>query len=178
MSDEGGKTKVVVDHAYKSRTDFMLEDNAELCSSIRERILHRVVPLMERFFQYKPTRMERYMVSCYDTETGGHFSRHRDNINKGAEHRRFAASFNLNSDFDGCELMFPEFGRKLYKVPCGGGVIFSTGALHEVMPITRGKRYAFIPFFYGETEAQLRLDNNANLHAGEKLYTGEGDKLF
>jgi hypothetical protein len=178
MQDEGGKTKVIVDHDYKSRTDFMMEDNPELCASVRERIVRRVVPMMERFFQYRPTRMERYMVSCYDTETGGHFSRHRDNVNKGAEHRVFAASFNLNDDYEGCGLMFAEFGRNIYKVPRGGGIVFSTGILHEVMPIMRGKRYALVPFFYGEEQASLRLENNANMHAGEKLYSGEGDKLF
>jgi predicted 2-oxoglutarate/Fe(II)-dependent dioxygenase YbiX len=119
------------------------------------------------------------MVSCYDAATNGHFARHRDNINKGAEHRRFAASFNLNDDYEGCEVTFPEFGRKLYKAPRGGGVVFSTGILHQVMPVTRGKRYAFIPFFYGEEDAKLRLQNNDNLHEGEKLfYTGGGDKLL
>ena len=178
MRDEEGKTKVIVDHGYKSRTDFILEDNVDLCASIRDRIVRRVVPMMERFFQYRPTRMERYMVSCYSAATNGHFWRHRDNVNKGAEHRRFAASFNMNDDFDGCGLMFPEFGRTLYRAPRGGGIIFSTAALHEVMPITRGERYAFIPFFYGEEDVTLRLNNNANMHAGEKLYTGEGDKLF
>jgi predicted 2-oxoglutarate/Fe(II)-dependent dioxygenase YbiX len=178
MRDEQGKTRVVVDREYKSRTDCILEDNFEVCASIRDRVVQRVVPMMERFLQYRPTRMERYMVSCYDTETGGHFSRHRDNANKGAEHRRFAASFNLNQDYDGCGLMCAEFGRTIYKAPFGGCVIFSTAILHEVMPITRGKRYAFIPFFYGEEDAQVRLKNNANMGAGEKLYTGEGDRLF
>ena len=178
MRDEGGKTRVIVDHDYKSRTDFMLEDNASLCAEIRARIVRRAVPMMERFFQYKPTRMERYMVSCYDVETGGHFSRHRDNINIGAQHRRFAATINLNDDFEGCELMFPEFGRTLHKLSRGGCTIFSTGALHEVMPITHGRRYAFLPFFYGEEDAHLRLKNNNKLHAGEKQYSGKDDELY
>ena len=122
--------------------------------------------------------MDRYLVSCYDAETGGHFTRHRDNVNLGARHRRFAASFNLNDGFEGCELVFPEFGRRLYKPPRGGAIVFSTGALHQVLPITRGKRYAFVPFFYGEDEAHLRMRNNEYLDDGEGLYTGERDKLF
>ena len=45
-------------------------------------------------------------------------------------------------------------------------------------PVTRGKRYAFIPFFYGEDEAATRLANNARLADGETHYTGERDRLF
>ena len=122
--------------------------------------------------------MDRYLVSCYAAESGGHFFRHRDNVNAGARHRRFAVSFNLNTDYDGCDLIFPEFGRRLYRAPFGGAIVFSTGALHQVTRITRGKRYAFVPFLYGEEDANKRLANNALLGAGEGLYTGENDRLF
>ena len=56
--------------------------------------------------------------------------------------------------------------------------MFSCGALHEVTPITRGRRYAFIPFLYGEADAALRHDNNARLHDSEALYSGEDDRLY
>ena len=176
MIDEGGKTKTIIDHSKKQRHDFLVED-AAVREGIRDRIVRRVLPAMERFFQYRPTRMDRYLVSCYGAEDGGHFSRHRDNVNAGARHRKFAASFNLNGNYDGCDLLFPEFGRRLYRAPVGGAIVFSTGALHQVTPITRGKRYAFVPFFYGEEEAQQRLINNSSLHEGEGLYTGANDKL-
>ena len=61
---------------------------------------------------------------------------------------------NLNGDYEGCDLIFPEFGRRTYRAPVGGAIVFSCGALHEVTPITKGKRYAFLPFLYGEAEAQ------------------------
>ena len=88
--------------------------------------------------------------------SGGHFFRHRDNVNAGAEHRRFAVSINLNGDYEGCDLVFPEFGRRTYRAPVGGAIVFSCGALHEVTPIRRGRRYAFLPFLYGEEDAALR----------------------
>jgi hypothetical protein len=50
---------------------------------------------------------------------GGHFYRHRDNINAGAQHRRFAGTINLNKDYDGSDLIFPEFGRRFYRAPHG-----------------------------------------------------------
>ncbi|MGB9154496.1 MAG: 2OG-Fe(II) oxygenase [Alphaproteobacteria bacterium] len=177
MRDVNQKTMTVIDYTAKRRSDLTIEDPA-VRDAIRDRIVRRVVPMMERFLQYKPTRMDRYLVSCYDSETGGHFSRHRDNVNAGARHRKFAASFNLNEGYEGCRLIFPEFGRRLYAPPLGGAIVFSTGALHQVTPITKGKRYAFVPFFYGEDESRMRLQNNANLHEGEGLYTAERDKLF
>ncbi len=177
MLDRDGKTETVINHALKSRRDYIINDQ-DVRELIRARIVRRVVPAIERFFQFRPTRMDRAIVSCYAAEDGGHFFRHRDNINAGARHRRFAASFNLNRDYDGCEVVFPEFGNTRYKAPEGGAVIFSTGILHEVMPVTRGKRYAFIPFFYGEEDARLRLANNALLQTGERKYTGDNDRLF
>jgi predicted 2-oxoglutarate/Fe(II)-dependent dioxygenase YbiX len=122
--------------------------------------------------------MDRYIIACYDSETGGHFYRHRDNINAGAQHRRFAVTINLNSDYDGCDLVFPEFGRKTYRAPHGGALVFSCGALHQVTPITRGRRYAFLAFLYSEADAAKREANNARLHEGEVLYTGAGDRLI
>jgi hypothetical protein len=54
--------------------------------------------------------MDRHVVACYDAEIGGHFTRHRDYLNPDLEHRRFAVSINLNGNYDGCDLIFPEFG--------------------------------------------------------------------
>jgi predicted 2-oxoglutarate/Fe(II)-dependent dioxygenase YbiX len=177
MLDQGGKTATIVNYNLKRRSDFVIDD-PDVRASMRERIVRRLVPAIERFFQYRPTRMDRYMVSRYDADTGGHFSRHRDNVNAGARHRRFAVTINLNRDYEGGDLIFPEFGRRVYRAPHGGAIVFSTGALHQVTPMTRGSRYAFIPFLYGEEDARLREANNALLQSGETLYVGGRDQLF
>ena len=151
----------------------------EVRELVRGQIVRRLVPAIERYFQFKATRMDRYIVACYDSAVGGHFHRHRDNINAGAQHRRFAVSINLNKDFDGGDLVFPEFGRKAYRPPEGGALVFSCGALHQVTPVTRGRRYAFLAFLYGEEDASKREANNARLHAGEMQYDMSGrDRLF
>ena len=74
--------------------------------------------------------------------------------------------------------MFPEFGRKVYRPPEGGALVFSCGALHQVTPVTKGRRYAFLAFLHGEEDAKRRVANNARLHVGEQPYTGERDRLF
>ncbi len=80
--------------------------------------------------------MERYLVGCYDAAEGGHFSPHRDNTTPGTAHRRFAISINLNDDFEGGEVSFPEYGP-------------------------RG--FAFLPFVYDNAAAAIREANRGSL---------------
>jgi len=175
--DIEGKTTTLTDGRLKRRRDVPVQA-PEVRELVRDHVVRRLLPQIERNFQFQATRMDRYIVACYDSESGGHFFRHRDNVNAGAEHRRFALSINLNGDFDGCDLMFPEFGRKVYRPPVGGALVFSCGALHQVMPVTRGRRYAFLAFLYGEEDAKKRESNNARLHAGEIQYQAGHDRLF
>jgi predicted 2-oxoglutarate/Fe(II)-dependent dioxygenase YbiX len=175
--DIDGKTTTLTDGRLKRRRDVCVHA-PQVRELVRDHVVRRLLPQIERNFQFQATRMDRYIVACYDSESGGHFFRHRDNVNAGAEHRRFALSINLNGDFDGCDLMFPEFGRKVYRPPVGGALVFSCGALHQVMPVTRGRRYAFLAFLYGEEDARKREANNSRLHAGEIQYQTGHDHLF
>jgi len=177
LLDVEGKTATVLDYRLKRRHDLLVAA-PELRDVLRQRIVSRLLPELQRFFQFEATRMDRHLVSCYDSALGGHFYRHRDNINAGAEHRRFAITINLNKDYDGGDLIFPEFGRRTYRAPVGGAVVFSCGALHQVTPVTRGKRYAFLAFLYGEADAAKREANNARLHEDEARYDGAWDRLF
>ena len=177
LLDVDGKTATVLDYRLKRRHDLLIAA-PELRDMLRQRIVCRLLPELQRFFQFEATRMDRHLVSCYDSALGGHFYRHRDNINAGAQHRRFAVTINLNKDYDGGDLIFPEFGRRTYRAPVGGAVVFSCGALHQVTPVTRGKRYAFLAFLYGEADAAKREENNARLHEDEARYDGAWDRLF
>ena len=177
LLDADGKTGTVLDHRLKRRRDLPIVV-PELRERIRGQLVRRLLPAIERYFQFAATRMDRYLVSCYDSAEGGYFHRHRDNLNAGAEHRRFAVSINLNRDYDGCDLIFPEFGRRLYRAPLGGAVVFSCGALHEVTPIARGRRYAFLPFLYNEEDAAKRLANNSRIAEGSARYAVGDDLLY
>jgi predicted 2-oxoglutarate/Fe(II)-dependent dioxygenase YbiX/peroxiredoxin len=176
--DVDGKTVTLSDWRLKRRSDVAV-GVPEVRELIRDHVVRRLVAPIERYFQFKVTRMDRYVVACYDSAVAAHFHRHRDNINAGAQHRRFALSINLNKDFEGGDLVFPEFGRKAYRPSEGGALVFSCGALHQVTPVTKGKRYAFLAFMYGEGDVAKREANNAKLHAGEIQYDASGrDRLF
>ncbi|MDA1162977.1 MAG: 2OG-Fe(II) oxygenase [Planctomycetota bacterium] len=155
MRDHGGKTVGVYDYATERRRDCVIEDEA-VRRKCMFRIHDRLAPEIRRAYQFNATRMERYIVACYEGEHGGHFRAHRDNTTKATAHRRFAVSLNLNDSYDGGCVWFPEFGRQLFKPPAGGAVVFSCSLLHEATPVTRGKRYVFLPFLYDDEAAKVR----------------------
>lgn len=166
MLERDGLTVGVVDHDFKKRADYHIDDQ-KLQNALKARLARRVLPEIERAFQYTVTRIERWLVACYDGDNGGgYFNAHRDNTTRGTAHRRFACTINLNAEeFDGGDLRFPEYGNRQYRAPTGGAVIFSCILLHEAMPVTRGRRYAFLPFFYDDAAAQVREENRKYLKA-------------
>jgi predicted 2-oxoglutarate/Fe(II)-dependent dioxygenase YbiX len=163
MRDVDGRTMLIVDHGHKRRRDQDIED-AELRRICMVAVHDRLVPEIQKAFQFRATRMERYIVACYHAADNGHFRAHRDNTTKGTAHRRFAVSLFLNTgEYDGGFLSFPEFGRQLYSVPVGGAVVFGCSLLHEATPVTRGRRYMFLPFLYDDAAARIRAENRRYL---------------
>jgi predicted 2-oxoglutarate/Fe(II)-dependent dioxygenase YbiX len=153
----------IVDHGHKRRRDQEIED-AELRRICMVAIHDRLVPEIQKAFQFRATRMERHIVACYDAADNGHFRAHRDNTTKGTAHRRFAVSLFLNTgEYDGRFLSFPEFGRQLYSAPVGGAVVFGCSLLHQATPVTRGRRYMFLPFLYDDAAARIRAENRRYL---------------
>lgn len=158
MRDIDGKTHLIHDGGHKRRRDFLVTSNEDI-ARLQATIRRCIIPEIQRVHQFTVTRMERYLVACYAAEDEAHFRPHRDNTTKGTAHRRFAVSINLSADFDGGEICFPEYGMRSYKPPPGAAVIFSCSLLHAVTRVTRGRRYAFLPFLYDEAAAQLRDQN-------------------
>lgn len=158
MRDVDGKTVGIMDSGFKRRSDYYLDEKGPMANQVRARIRRFLLPQIERAFQFQVTRLERYMVACYDGDgEGGFFLAHRDNTTAGTAHRRFACTINLNAEeFEGGDLVFPEFGPRRYRAPTGGAVVFSCTLLHEATPVTRGKRYAYLPFLYDEAAARQR----------------------
>lgn len=158
MREVDGVTTLMMNDQHKRRSDVLIEEDL-LQKQVVARLNRRLIPQIEKAFNFKPTRIERYLVARYDADTGGFFRPHRDNTTKGTAHRRFAVSINLNSDYDGGDLRFPEFGDRTYRPPPGGACVFSCSVLHEATPVTRGERFAFLPFLYDEASAKVREAN-------------------
>jgi predicted 2-oxoglutarate/Fe(II)-dependent dioxygenase YbiX len=148
MRDAGDRTAYVMDE-LKKRRDLQVT-NPDLQAALRERLEQRLFPLIKLSLGFTVTRIERFLVSCYSADDGGVFHAHRDNTTHATAHRAFACSLNLNDDYVGGAVRFPEFGATTYRPPAGGAVVFSCGLLHEATRVTEGRRYAFLPFFYDE----------------------------
>jgi predicted 2-oxoglutarate/Fe(II)-dependent dioxygenase YbiX len=164
MQDVEGRSVEHFDGEWKRRRDFHLADR-RLIASIRARIGRRVGPEIRKAFQMAATRIERDLIARYDAETGGHFGPHRDDTGISVAHRRFAVSINLNADFDGGEISFPEYSPQSFKAAPGTAVVFSASILHQVSRVTRGRRYVFLTFLFDEDAERLR---QANLKATQE----------
>ncbi|MEG3841547.1 redoxin domain-containing protein [Microcoleus sp. herbarium14] len=159
MRQVDGKTVGLHDDNFKKRRDFFIED-PKLQQRLNAIILRRVRPEVEKAFQFTITRFERYLVGCYDAESGGYFQPHRDNTSKGTLHRRFAMTLNLNvGEYKGGFLRFPEYAPHGYKGDSGTAIIFSCSVLHEATPVISGERFALLSFFYGDEDALVREAN-------------------
>lgn len=166
MRQVDGRTVLRMDPGHKRRRDVTIEDDA-LIQQLRARLRRFLLPAIARAYQFQATRIERWMIACYSDEDAGHFAAHRDNTTSGTAHRKFACTINLNAeDYEGGDLSFPEFGQARVRAPTGGAVIFSCSLLHQVDPVVRGRRYAFLPFFYDEAGAKLREANMGSVDLG------------
>jgi len=162
-----GKTVLRSNPKMKRRRDCIIEDES-VRRHIQARLKRRLVPQIAKAFQFHATRIERYIVARYDAEDGGHFGAHRDNTTKGTAHRRFAVTINLNAeDYEGGDLVFPEFGQQAFRAPTGGAVVFSCSLMHQARAVTKGSRYCFLPFLYDEAAAKIREQNRGFLDLPE-----------
>ncbi|HEV8392368.1 MAG TPA: 2OG-Fe(II) oxygenase [Dongiaceae bacterium] len=130
----------------KKRRDHRISDPA-VRKPLMAMVARRLGPEVNKAFCYGSFQFDRVLIACYDAERGDYFRRHRDNSTPATAHRRFALTLNLNSDeYDGGELVFPEYGDYRYKPPTGAAVVFSCSLLHEALPVTRGQRFALLSF--------------------------------
>lgn len=154
---DGGERTIAVMEPRERRRDIVLTD-PELLEAVTVRLQRRLFPLIKLGFGFEVTRVEHHMVSCYAAadDDGALFHAHRDSATPGTAHRRFACSLNLNANFEGGDLRLPEFGPAAYRAPPGGAVVHSCALMREATPVTSGRRYALLSFFYDEDAAKVR----------------------
>jgi predicted 2-oxoglutarate/Fe(II)-dependent dioxygenase YbiX len=133
----------------KRRQDHTVTD-PELLRDITTTVGRRVMPELRKAFAYRATRFEGFKIACYDAESGGFFTAHRDNLSPATAHRRFALTLNLNDGYEGGHLRFPEYGPMRYRPAAGEALLFSCAHLHEVLPVTSGRRFVLLSFLFGD----------------------------
>ncbi|MBC8339175.1 MAG: 2OG-Fe(II) oxygenase [Rhodospirillales bacterium] len=135
-----------IDPGSKRRKDHTIRD-MDLMAEIKSVLAPRLGPEAQKVHYYGSWMFEAFRIGCYDWTDAGFFKAHRDNFNENLQHRRYAVSINLNAeDYEGGDLRFPEYGHDLYRPPTGGAAVFSCSLLHEVLPVTKGRRFVFLTF--------------------------------
>lgn len=145
----GGSRGEALDPAFKKRRDHTVQD-ADLLRTLSSAVGRTVLPEVQKAFAFRATRFEGFKIACYDATSGGFFRAHRDNLTPSTAHRVFALTLNLNDDYDGGQLRFPEYGNQLYRPDAGAALVFSCSQLHEVLDVTRGRRFVLLSFLYGD----------------------------
>lgn len=157
----------------KIRTDTHL--TPEMQYALDQQLSRNLFPELEKLTGMNVTRREAYKIGCYDSKVGGFFSQHRDNFETELSHRRYAMTLNLNDEFTGGELNFPEYGNGLYKPRPGTALVFPCSLMRKVAKVTKGRRYMLVSFFYGEKEAAAR----SNFRQSKNIpSTPNDDKIF
>jgi peroxiredoxin/predicted 2-oxoglutarate/Fe(II)-dependent dioxygenase YbiX len=136
----------IQDSSKKKTQEHVIQDQA-LSHEIARTLHRRIGPELNKAFMYsEPYAFESFIVMSYKPERRDFFGTHRDRYEPNHP-RRFAVSLNLNDDFEGGELRFPEYGPHLYRPESGGAAVFSCSLLHEALPVRSGQRFVMTAFF-------------------------------
>ena len=126
---------------YGSVVQMIVRDEG-IQALVDAKLMRRVLAEIENAFQTTLAHREAYRIACYDAAEDGGLPQHRDNNSEPTRDRRFTVSVTLNAgQYAGGQLRFREFGEQLYEVETGTAIIWSASLLHEVLPVTKGKRF-------------------------------------
>src|SRR3546814_16959478 len=82
---------------HKTAYEMRISDwSSDVCSSDLQALIQpllaalrtRLAPEIHKAFGFRATRIERYLIGCYDESDRGFFRAHRDNTSKRSEERR------------------------------------------------------------------------------------------
>jgi PKHD-type hydroxylase len=118
-------------------------------------ICEKLIPLVESVnqkFNFDVNRLGELQIATYDENDEGFYSWHLDIGPGDFFFRKITFSILLNNpdEYDGGDVEFMT-GKKILRCPRSNAhlVAFPSFLLHQVTPVTRGKRYVMIGWFHG-----------------------------
>ncbi len=131
---------------FKKRRDVTLDPKEELYQVVMSAIAQRLMPELHKAWWIEKLRTESFYIAGYSADRGDFFAPHRANTLPQTAKRRVAVSIELNDDYEGGGLVFPEYSDDAWRAPPGGGLVFSCSLMHEALPTTKGVRYVLLAF--------------------------------
>lgn len=141
-----GRPAGLLNFDMKRRLDHIIERPSPLYSEISKKIGAVISPELFKAFQFEKARTEAFYIARYNDDRRDFFAAHRDNNSPSTSKRKFAISIELNDDYEGGGLRFPEFANHHYRARAGGAIVFSCSLMHEALPVTRGNRFVLLAF--------------------------------
>ena len=126
----------------------VIGQNSGKRSFIDQQLFFSVEKIINKYNREFPTclidRDSGYELLRY--ETGQFYKQHVDSF--AGEPRAVSCSLSLNDCYDGGEFAFSN-RELLIKLPKGSALVFPSNFMypHEVLPVTRGTRYAIVTWF-------------------------------
>jgi len=137
-----------VDMSHLKRTEDYTVVEPMMLKAISDRLAYRIGPELTKVFAFdRQFTFDAHVVLSYSADGQHFFGAHRDNGAPTTQDRAFAVSLNLNDDFEGGELVFPEYASVKVSPPAGAAAVFSCSVLHQALPVTRGRRFVLTTFF-------------------------------
>jgi predicted 2-oxoglutarate/Fe(II)-dependent dioxygenase YbiX len=131
----------------KRTEDYMVVEPM-MQKAISDRLAWRIGPELIKVFAFdREFSFDAHVVLSYSAEGKHFFGAHRDNGAPTTADRAFAVSLNLNDDYEGGELVFPEYAGVKVSPPAGAAAVFSCSVLHRALPVTSGRRFVLTTFF-------------------------------
>lgn len=164
----GSGDQSIVNKQAKRRSD--VHPSMEICAKLDAVLGATLLPEIRKVFGLEITNREMYKVGVYDASDGGFFLRHRDNHEEDLAHRRVALTLNLNDDFEGGELSFPEYESAGYKPGAGSCVVFPCALMHQANPVRSGTRFMLVTFMFeraDEIRRRAYCDRHGRPHNAE-----------
>jgi PKHD-type hydroxylase len=119
---------------------------------IFERLVHQIKTINDQFFNYDLTDIQSLQFTSYDAKEKGFYQKHVDMMYKGTGTRKLSLSVQLSdsSDYEGGDLLLhyknnPDVAFRNQ----GTATFFPSWMLHEVTPVTKGKRYSLVAWVQG-----------------------------
>lgn len=140
-----------IEKVRKSNVHFIdssIEDNKWIFRKITDCILN----LNHNFFRFDIEKIETLQFTEYCSSYKGFYQRHVDTAHHSVGFRKLSFSIQLtdDNDYEGGDVLFhnnaePDVARRNQ----GSLSMFPSYLMHEVTPVTKGRRYAIVGWVWG-----------------------------
>lgn len=150
-----GRVGVRVNPKQKLRKDLFFSSR-DVIANIDNYIYNRLYDNIKEYFNVDIIYREIWKVGYYDSKDGGFYNLHTDDARE-TKYRKVSMVCALSDpdDYEGGLLHFPGL-KKEFKLKKGSIIVFDSKLMHGVTPITKGRRYVLVSFFFNSEGKAIR----------------------